>query len=169
MVPYDLANTVGEVGHRLWKMSWKRSPSMFFFWLRGFYCRMLIYSGNHSRNVLCTILSLHTDTRSAWASVRRPPYATFSFVLPFYRAYSYGAAVLINFCGGVEQDTPAPYLNPIVGWMLKLLNYTDYNANNLNVTSGNNPSQCLLELPMRGRLLWPRWIRASSFYSTSCW
>lgn len=46
----------------------------------------------------------------------------------FFRVHSHAAAALINFCEGVERDTLIPYLDPIVERLLKLLNPTGDNA-----------------------------------------
>ncbi|KIY43233.1 ARM repeat-containing protein [Fistulina hepatica ATCC 64428] len=47
---------------------------------------------------------------------------------PEPRVHSHAAAALINFCEGVERDTLAPYLDPIVERLLKLLNQSDTNS-----------------------------------------
>ena len=41
---------------------------------------------------------------------------------PCFRVHAHAASALINFCEAVERDTLLPYVDPIVGRLLKLLN-----------------------------------------------
>jgi importin-5 len=102
-------------------MSWERLPSMFFLSVEGF---LLIFVCLFIQEIVqekygAQFFSVFMQTLEApepWFVAHPMQHSLLadSFVLPFHRVYSCAAAVLINFCEGVEQDTFAPYLNLIV-------------------------------------------------------
>lgn len=125
--------SVYEVSHRSWKMNWERSPSMFFSFGWRFFiidcCIQEIIQEKHGAQLFSAFIqTLEAPEPQFVTHPIQHSLLTDSFVLPFDRVYSRAAAVLINFCERVEQDTLAPYLNAIVECMLKLLNHTDCNA-----------------------------------------